>query len=64
MLFLLGLVTLYLYTQYVPPRPVIIALSAFLAFAVPVDVLRLNFPFFERLFERVVGLFMRDSEKV
>lgn len=59
-----GFVTLYLYTHHVPPRPVITALSAFLAVAVPVDILRLNFPFFERLFERLVGLFMRESEKV
>lgn len=60
----LGLFTLYLYINGVPPRPVIIALSSFLAFAIPVDVLRLHVPAFERLFEMCVGPFMRDSEKV
>ncbi|TCD69783.1 hypothetical protein EIP91_006319 [Steccherinum ochraceum] len=59
----IGLITLYLYTHHVPPRPVIIALSSFLAIAVPADVLRLNSPAFERLFETCLGLFMRDSEK-
>jgi len=59
----IGIITLYLYTHHVPPRPVIIALSTFLAVAVPVDLLRLRSPAFERLFERCVGLFMRDSEK-
>ncbi|THH29166.1 hypothetical protein EUX98_g5024 [Antrodiella citrinella] len=59
----IGIVTLYLYTHHIPPRPVIIALSTFLAIAVPVDFLRLRSPAFERIFERYVGLFMRDSEK-
>ncbi|KAH8102311.1 hypothetical protein BXZ70DRAFT_931436 [Cristinia sonorae] len=59
----IGLVTLYLYTHHVPPRPVITALGSVLAVVIPADVLRLQSPAFERLFERVLGAFMRESEK-
>ncbi len=31
---------------------------------VPADVLRLNYPPFERAYEKVVGFLMRESEKV
>lgn len=40
------------------------ALSMALAVIVPTDVLRLNSPGFERLYERFLGFLMRDSEKV
>ena len=31
---------------------------------VPADILRLNYPPFERTYERVLGFLMRESEKV
>ncbi len=35
-----------------------------LCIIVPADVLRLRWPAFEKLYERVLGFLMRDSEKV
>jgi len=60
---LAGFFTVYLYTSQGDPQTVIIALSSALAVLVPIDILRLKYPSFERAFEKCVGIFMRDSEK-
>ena len=39
-------------------------LSSAMLIIVPADILRLNFPPFERTYERVLGFLMRESEKV
>ena len=59
-----GFVTLYLYTSFGDPKAVIVALSASLAVIIPADLLRLRYPSFERLYERVLGFLMRENEKV
>ncbi|KAH7929269.1 hypothetical protein BV22DRAFT_1003061 [Leucogyrophana mollusca] len=59
----IGFFTIYLYTSHGSPTRVVVALSTALAVLVPVDVLRLRYPAFERAFEKCVGIFMRDSEK-
>lgn len=59
-----GFLTLYLYTSHGSPKPVIVSLSLALAVIVPADILRLNFPWFERIYERCLGFLMRESEKV
>ncbi|KIJ59855.1 hypothetical protein HYDPIDRAFT_43702 [Hydnomerulius pinastri MD-312] len=59
----IGFFTIYLYTSHGSPQHVIIALSSALAVLIPIDVLRLRYPLFERAFEKCVGIFMRDSEK-
>ena len=42
----------------------VVVLSMALAVIVPLDILRLNSPPFERVYERCVGFLMRESEKV
>ncbi|KAH7882887.1 hypothetical protein F5I97DRAFT_1930508 [Phlebopus sp. FC_14] len=59
----IGIFTIYLYTSHGSPQHVIIALSSALAVLIPIDLLRLRYPVFERAFENCVGIFMRDSEK-
>ncbi|KAG2131020.1 hypothetical protein DEU56DRAFT_814474 [Suillus clintonianus] len=59
----IGFFTIYLYTSQGNPQKVVIALSSALAILVPIDILRLKYPLFERAFEKCVGIFMRDSEK-
>lgn len=61
---LAGFVTLYLYSTHGSPHYVVIVLSMALAVIVPADILRLNSPAFERVYERCVGFLMRESEKV
>jgi diacylglycerol kinase (CTP) len=57
-------VTLYLYASHVSPQHVIVALSGSLLLLVPLDILRLHYPPFERSVEKVLGFLMRESEKV
>lgn len=59
----LGFFTLYLYASKGSPQTVVRYLSGALAFIAPCDVLRLNWPAFERAYERCVGFLMRESEK-
>ncbi|KAH9921934.1 uncharacterized protein BXZ73DRAFT_51542 [Epithele typhae] len=59
----IGFFTWYLYAAQGNPRVVIYALSLALCLIVPLDVLRLNSSRFEKLYERVVGFLMRESEK-
>ncbi|KAI6041572.1 hypothetical protein EDC04DRAFT_2668910 [Pisolithus marmoratus] len=59
----IGFLTLYLWTSDGSRDHVVMALSSALAVLVPVDILRLRYPSFERAFEKCVGIFMRDSEK-
>jgi len=42
----------------------VVVLSSAMLVIVPADVLRLNYPPFERAYEKVVGFLMRESEKV
>ena len=59
-----GFFTIYLYTSNGDPQRVIVALSSALAVLIPIDILRLRYPSLEHAFEKCVGIFMRDSEKV
>lgn len=56
--------TLYLYASHGSPERVIVVLSGALLIIVPADILRLNYAPFERAYEKVLGLLMRESEKV
>jgi hypothetical protein len=62
--FISGFVTLYLYASHGSPERVIFVLSSALLIIVPADFLRLNYPPFERSYEKVLGFLMRESEKV
>jgi diacylglycerol kinase (CTP) len=57
-------VTLYLYASHGSPERVVIALSSAMLIIVPADILRLNYPPFERAYEKMLGFLMRESEKV
>ncbi|KAI0301288.1 hypothetical protein BC826DRAFT_1101912 [Russula brevipes] len=59
----IGFVTLYLYASNGSPERVVITLSSAMLIIVPADILRLNYPPFERTYERVLGSLMRESEK-
>ena len=59
-----GFVTLYLYASHGSPERVAIMLSSAMLIIVPADILRLNYPPFERTYEKVLGFLMRESEKV
>ncbi|KAI6128147.1 hypothetical protein EDD16DRAFT_1472665 [Pisolithus croceorrhizus] len=59
----IGFLTLYLWTSDGSRDHVVMALSSALAVLIPVDILRLRYPSFERAFEKCVGIFMRDSER-
>ena len=59
-----GFVTLYLYASHGSPERVVIMLSSAMLVIIPADILRLNYPPFERTYERVLGFLMRESEKV
>lgn len=59
----IGFLTLYLWISDGSRDHVVTALSSALAVLVPVDILRLRYPSFERAFEKCVGIFMRDSER-
>ena len=56
--------TLYLYASHGSPERVVVMLSSAMLIIVPADILRLNYPAFERSYERVLGFLMRESEKV
>jgi hypothetical protein len=60
----LGFLTLYLYASHGSPERVVIVLSGALLIIVPGDIIRLNYPSFERNYEKVLGFLMRESEKV
>ena len=62
--FISGFVTLYLYASHGSPERVVIVLSSALLIIVPADILRLNYPPFERSYEKVLGFLMRESERV
>ena len=55
---------MYLWTTYDSPGTIVLVLSGALAVIVSADILRLNWPPFERLYERCLGFLMRESEKV
>jgi|SRR5712671_1413173 len=61
---LLGFLTLYLYASHGSPERVVVVLSSALLIIVPGDIIRLNYPSFERNYEKVLGFLMRESEKV
>jgi len=60
----LGFFVIPLYTRGVTAQPVILVLSGALVIISAVDILRLNNPAFAKIYERVMGFLMRDSEKV
>jgi hypothetical protein len=59
-----GFVTLYLYASHGSAERVVVMLSSAMVIIVPADILRLNYPPFERSYERFLGFLMRESEKV
>ncbi|KAI0040603.1 hypothetical protein FA95DRAFT_852551 [Auriscalpium vulgare] len=59
----IGFLTLYLYTSGGSIERVVVVLAGALCVIVPADVLRLNWPRFERIYERALGFLMRESEK-
>jgi diacylglycerol kinase (CTP) len=59
-----GFVTLYLYASHGSPERVVVILSSAMLVIVPADILRLNYPSFERTYEKMLGFLMRESEKV
>ena len=60
----LGFFTLYLYVSESPAHYVVRGLWSSLCIIYPADLLRFRYPSFARLYERVLGFLMRDSEKV
>jgi diacylglycerol kinase (CTP) len=60
----LGFFTLYLYVTERDVSKVVLTLWSSLCIIVPADILRFRWPTFERLYERVLGFLMRESEKV
>ncbi|KAG5650749.1 hypothetical protein H0H81_011161 [Sphagnurus paluster] len=59
----IGFFTVYLYLSNGDVKTVIFILWTALAVIVPADILRLNSPTFERVYERFLGALMRESEK-
>ncbi|KAF8638839.1 hypothetical protein AX17_001897 [Amanita inopinata Kibby_2008] len=59
----IGFFTLYLYVSEGSVRNTVIMLWSALTIIVPADIIRLRFPAFERVYERVLGFLMRESEK-
>ncbi|TFK75727.1 hypothetical protein BDN72DRAFT_832077 [Pluteus cervinus] len=59
----IGFLSLYLYLSEGDPKIVTLVLWTALAIIIPADILRLNYPPFARLYERMLGFLMRESEK-
>jgi len=59
----IGFLVLHLYLSHSDLDGIVRALSYFLGVVVTADVIRLNFPPFERLYEKVLGFLMRETEK-
>lgn len=59
----IGFAVLYLYVSETDLMIIVRSLSYFLGVVVTADVLRLNIPSFEWLYEKVLGFLMRESEK-
>lgn len=59
----IGFIVLYLYVSKTDLTIIVHNLSYFLGVVVTADVLRLNIPSFEWLYEKVLGFLMRESEK-
>jgi diacylglycerol kinase (CTP) len=60
---LAGLVVLGLYAASFTIPPLVSVLSALLIFISVIDLIRLNNPRIEKLYERICGPLMRESEK-
>ncbi|KAG8845285.1 hypothetical protein FRB96_002574 [Tulasnella sp. 330] len=60
----IGVGVVYLYsTRPDNVKPVVYALSASLAVIIPADIIRLRYPAFEKVYEKVLGILMRESER-
>jgi len=59
----IGFLTLYLYASHGSPERVVVVLSSALLIIIPGEIIRLNYPSFERHYEKVLGFLMRESEK-
>lgn len=60
----LGFLVLYLYLSHHNLGAIVRGLSIFLGIVITADVIRLNNPAFERIYEAVLGFLMREAEKV
>ncbi|EJD02061.1 uncharacterized protein FOMMEDRAFT_124258 [Fomitiporia mediterranea MF3/22] len=59
----IGFFVIPLYANHVSPSSVAVALSAFCTFTVSVDFVRLRSKSFAKMYEKVLGFLMRESEK-
>ncbi|KAL0946336.1 hypothetical protein HGRIS_012574 [Hohenbuehelia grisea] len=59
----IGVVTLYQWATKGSPKTIVLVLWTAFAVIMPVDILRLRWPAFEQVYERVLGFLMRESEK-
>ncbi|KAG5644854.1 hypothetical protein DXG03_007584 [Asterophora parasitica] len=59
----IGFFTLYLYLSNGSVHRVVVVLWSALAVIVPADILRLRWPAFARVYERLLGFLMRESER-
>lgn len=55
---------LYLYLWHIDLSKIIRSMTTFLIIVVIADIIRLNVPAFEVIYEKVLGFLMRESEKV
>lgn len=62
--FVAGFLCIYLYMCQGSSQTVVNSLWIALAIIAPADFLRLRYPSFERVYEKVLGFLMRESEKV
>ncbi|KAK0553589.1 Diacylglycerol kinase [Tilletia horrida] len=59
----IGFLVLHLYLSHADLDAIVRGLSYFLGVVVTADVIRLNYAPFERLYEKVLGFLMRETEK-
>lgn len=59
----IGFLVLYLYLSHTDLSLIVRNLAIFLGIVITADVLRLNIPWFEGVYEKVLGFLMREAEK-
>ncbi|PWN42484.1 hypothetical protein IE81DRAFT_366599 [Ceraceosorus guamensis] len=59
----IGFWVLWAYLTHIPKEDIIRNMAIFLSVVVTADVIRLNYPPFETLYEQVLGFLMREAEK-
>lgn len=59
----IGFLVLTLYLRHHNLQSIVTGLSIFLGIVITADVIRLNSPAFETIYEKVLGFLMREAEK-